>query len=81
MKIVLEKKKTALIPLNCWASITTQAMIKGILMAALVNISESVTCGTSFMASYSALMSSNSSCTSTVPLSQFKAKKTEKIKI
>jgi hypothetical protein len=58
--------------LTC-ANMMTQAMMRGMRMAALVNISERVTRGTSFMASYSARISSSSSWTSIVPRSQVRA--------
>ena len=64
---------TALIPENCWANIIMTAMMSGARRDWLVNISTSVVLGTSFMLSYSARISSISSCTSSEPRSQVSA--------
>lgn len=61
LNISSEKKNTALIPENCWASMMTHEMTSGMRRVSLVSISFNVTCGTSFIASYSARISSSSS--------------------
>ena len=66
---------TALIPESCWANIIITAMFNGARRDGLVSISLSGVLGTSFMASYSARISSISSCTSSVPRSQVRAAK------
>ena len=72
--ILVEKKMAALIPDSCCANIIMFAIIRGFLRALLVNISLSVTLGTSFMASCSCFISSISSWTSMVERNQVKAK-------
>lgn len=67
------KSVTALIPESCCANIIITAMVNGARRDGLVTISFNVVLGTSFMASYSARISSISSCTSSVPRSQVKA--------
>ncbi len=64
---------TQLIPDNCWASIIIMDMISGNFREGLVTISLRVTVGTSFMLSYSFLISSISSMTSTLSLSHVRA--------
>ena len=64
---------TALIPESCCANIIIKAMNNGDLSAPLVNISLNEICGMSFIFSCSALISSISEWTSTLPRSQFNA--------
>ncbi|KAE9526939.1 hypothetical protein AGLY_013587 [Aphis glycines] len=62
-------KLTALIPDNCWHNIIITDMPSGVFNIGFDNISRRVTRGITFIASFSALISSISSCTSIVPLS------------
>ena len=64
---------TALIPESCCANIIIKAMNNGDRSAPLVNISLNEICGMSFIFSCSALISSISEWTSTLPRSQFNA--------
>lgn len=60
---------TAFIPDNCWPNIIITDIPSGVFNIGFDNISQRVTRGMIFIASFSILISSISSCTSVVPLS------------